>query len=353
MTPQEYYRMTGPTERAGPPAWYTPTSLVVLLKCPLRWQLENSRWGDLESHPGTPNRKRVAGKVIHELLEAMFRHLGRRGRPARGTEAFRDAMRTLKVTDVLTEIIQKQEIQWRSHPRTRGAPLSLDPGSLRNRVFGIFRKTYRPATNSPSRKSSSGPLGAEVTISDEELRFRGRIDLAQVTELTDFKTGSLSESHKRQLEIYALLWFRQRKVNPKLTLVYPDESHSWRLSEAQLQALHDELETQLSEFDEILSKEAPAQTGEHCHHCDVRAFCNEYWLSPLPGDIQFIVDNSPSQHAIGAGELLVGIHSAHVASVGEINLGDRVRLLRTQTNGEETVLPVWGELFISNDSKES
>ena len=349
MTPQEYYRLTGPTALAGPPQFYSPTALASLRKCPLQWQMKYSAWGDSPRHPGTPNKKRIAGSVIHDLLEAMFRHLGRAGRPPRGSEAFRAAMRSLDVGQVLRGLIDRAENDWSNHPRTKGSPLSLDAGDIRKRAFHTFRASYRPSTakSNPTRTQTAGmPLGSEVPVEDEELRLRGRVDLARPAELVEFKTGAPSPDHERQLELYALVWSRQRGVFPKLTLVYPGESRSWPTDADRLEGVRQTLADDVAEFDAALQQEAPAHPGDHCRYCPVRSFCDPYWEEPLPGDRQFIVAEAPSAHAIGDGDELIGLHSAHVASSGKVEIGDRVRLLGVQSNGDELILPPWGELFV-------
>ncbi len=348
MKPQEYYRLAGPSERSGPPEWYSPTALAALERCPLQWQLEHSRWGDMPRHPGIPNRRRVEGSIVHDLLEAMFRQLGRAGRPDLGTDGFRTAMRELKVQEVLGRLLAREDERWAEHPRTKGAPLSLDPGELRNRTFAMFRKTYQPATTAgPSSGSrTSDALGSEVSIEDAELRLRGRIDLAKPAELTEFKTGNARPEHEHQIELYGLMWSRQRGVNPTLTLVYPDESKTWKPTSSQIAAVQRELESKISEYDRLLDGEAPARPGEHCVHCAVRAFCSTYWEEPRASDMEFVLAQVPGVHAIGAGKVLIGLHAAHVACVGDIAVGDKVRLLGVKVKGTEVELPPWGEVFL-------
>ena len=346
MTPQEYYRLTEPTELAGPPAFHSPTSLASLRKCPLRWQFEKSRWGDLARHPGTPNRKRIEGSIIHNVLDAMFRQLGRHGRPPHRTEPFRDAMRALDVNSVLAHLLKKSKQDWDLHPRTKGYPLGLDPGDLRKRAFHLFRKTYQAAGDGEKSSCVSGPLGAEVDIRDGELRLRGRVDHASTAELREFKTGAPSEEHQHQLELYALMWSRQRGILPRLTLVYPGESKSWKPSAERLTEVQLRLQKEISELDHQLEAKATAQPGEHCRYCSVRAFCDSYWERPREGDVEFVVTESPGPFAIGDGSTLVGLHAAHVACSGPVEIGDRVRLLGVQFEENEAVLPAWGELFV-------
>lgn len=350
MKPQEYYRLTGPTELAGPPAWYSPTSLASLSTCPRRWQLENSQWGDLPRHPGSPNRKRIEGSIVHQLLEAMHRQLGRHGRPGRGTDEFRTAMRGLGVRDVLAELVSSAESLWAEHPRTMGAPLSLDPGEIRNRVFRLFRESYKPSHGSGSRspRRGGGALGAEVWVEDDELRLRGKIDLARADELVEFKTGAESEKHIRQMELYALIWWRQREVVPRLTVIYPDSVKEWMPSAGRLDEVGRELQGDIDRFDQALGGAAPAQPGEHCGFCGVRAFCADYWKEPLNGDIELVVSEMPSAHCVGDGETTVLLRSGH-AAVSKIKVGERVRCLGVQAGDEALDLAPWGEVFVTTE----
>ena len=346
-----YYRMKAPTERAGPPAWYSPTSLASLRTCTLRWQLVHSRWGDLPRLPDIPNRKRVAGSVAHDLLEAMIRQLGRHGRPARGTPEFRAALRALNVRAVLAARIEKAERAWQEHPRARGTPLALDADELRNRAYRMFRQSYRPSAGSPASGSEGGPsgrpLGAEVAIEDDELRIRGRIDLALPRELIEFKTGSPRDEHREQLKLYALLWQRQRDVLPSLKIVYPSHTERWNPSSTHLQQLCERIKDEITELDLMLSGVAPAQPGEHCRYCQARAFCDDYWEAPVEGDLELVVTLRPSEFVVGDGSTTVGLQAAHVASVGAIDVGNRVRLLGVRPVAEALELARWGEVFVS------
>lgn len=353
MTPQEYYRLTGPTEKAGPPEFYSPTALGSLRICVARWQLIHSTWGDLPRHPGTPNRHRVAGAVIHDLLEAMFRQLGQAGGPPRGTAAFREAMRDLDVRKVLAELLDRAASRWAQHPRTQGSPLALDPRDLLKRAFETFRRTYRPASAPPRSRGSSAQLGAEVTLKDEALRLRGRVDLARATELVEFKTGLPRQEHRRQLEMYALLWRRQRGVNPTLSLVYPGDTQTWTLTREQLDTLQVEIAADIERFDAALRSGAAAEPGDHCQYCPVRAFCEDYWARPLPGDMELHVSAMPTAHAVGDGSRLVRLHAVHVRTFGKIEIGDRVRILGAINSGADLSLPPWGELYLVSSQRQS
>lgn len=349
MTPQEYYRLTGPTELAGPPELYSPTSLAAIRKCPARWQLEHSQWGDLTRHPGTPNRKRVAGAIQHQILEAMFRQMGRFGRPERGTPNFREAMRELDVRALMARLLKEAETAWMDHPRFKGSPLALDPGDLRTKAFSLFRHSYTPAkgpAGTGAGGAGSGPLGPEVKVEDTELRLTGRIDLARPHELVEFKTGAFSPDHERQLELYGLVWSRDRGVNPQLTLAYPGENRSWRLDEAGLSRVEADLREEVKTNDGLLAQQAPARPGDHCRYCPVRAFCDTYWEEPLPQDMELVVSEAPGPFAVGDGSVLVGLHASHVAVAGPIELGTQVRLLGVKTEKGEVTLPPWGELFL-------
>ena len=348
MRPQEYYRLTGPTELAGPPEWYSPTSLAALSTCPRRWQLENSQWGDLPRHPGSPNRKRIEGSIVHQLLEAMFRQLGRHGRPARGSDEFRTAMRELGVRAVLAELIASAETRWAEHPRTMGAPLSLDPGDLRNRVFRLFREGYKPSSKSRSPKAGSGgpALGAEVWVEDEALRLRGKVDLARPEELVEFKTGAPAESHVRQMELYAVVWRRQRGVLPRLTVVYPDALKQWTPTSGRLEEVEHELGKEIEAFDRELAGAACAETGEHCGFCGVRAFCADYWKQPLPTDVELVVSEMPSAQCVGDRETTVLLRGGH-AAVSKVEVGERLRCLGVRAGEDALELAPWGEVFVT------
>ena len=101
-------------------------------------------------------------------------------------------------------------------------------------------------------------------------------------------------------------------------------------------------------LDQALGGAAPAQPGEHCGFCGVRAFCADYWKEPLNGDIELVVSEMPSAHCVGDGETTVLLRSGH-AAVSKIKVGERVRCLGVQAGDEALDLAPWGEVFVTTE----
>ena len=166
------------------------------------------------------------------------------------------------------------------------------------------------------------PLGhgshPEVMLRAQTMRWSGRADLLTcapgATEIVDYKTGAPDDSHVEQLRIYALLWFRDRQVNPaariasRLVVAYPVEDVVVEApSEEELSSLEAELVTRTEAVRAHLGRRPPeARPAEAlCATCPVRQLCGEYWAllgqvellaaakstaEPLWGDLEMVVD---------------------------------------------------------------
>src|SRR6202008_2059986 len=179
-----------------------------------------------------------------------------------------DALRRLGgITAVLSAELGVLLRKWKSNPRmshrTREweAELQRRLPALRQRVqtmlsnarlSSLHRAESRMDVQSAEPRSSDAlrsrnPLGpglfAEVPLNHPDLGWYGKADLLGVDvalssreseretacSITDFKTGAQKDDHALQLRIYAVLWARDRSLNPsgrratKLTIVYPAE----------------------------------------------------------------------------------------------------------------------------------
>lgn len=129
-------------------------------------------------------------------------------------------------------------------------------------------------------------------------RVCGCVDVLTVgeeeVELLDYKTGEPHPEYRAQVELYALLFERDAKVNPsrrratRLALVYeqgavdewsaPTQEELGRLANALLQQCR-------SAFELTALMPPPARVGEHCGWCDARPLCSDYWADPLGAKI--------------------------------------------------------------------
>jgi hypothetical protein len=108
----------------------------------------------------------------------------------------------------------------------------------------------------------------------------------------DFKTGDHKEGHAFQIRVYALLWSRDREINPnghradKLTLVYDHCAMTVAAPSAtELDSLAIEVTRRRELACRSLSERPPEArpSPETCRYCAVRQLCQEYWTAQRRG----------------------------------------------------------------------
>ena len=133
----------------------------------------------------------------------------------------------------------------------------------------------------------------EVWLESPRMGWRGRADLIVVhedgVEIIDFKTGQVSDSHRDQLAVYAVLWRDDVSKNPRkmavksLTLRYPAADSDVPVpSQDECSAIADALrERSLAARAAVASVPPPAlPASDKCLRCDVRQLCDVYWGEP-------------------------------------------------------------------------
>jgi hypothetical protein len=122
-------------------------------------------------------------------------------------------------------------------------------------------------------------------------RWRGVIDAVRLSErevtLIDYKGGSEQPSHREQLELYALLFVRDRVVNPssrrasELVLAYDNgRTVSWHSpDDAALAALEHGLVEEVEQLTHALEVRPPEArpTSDSCGICAARPLCDAFW----------------------------------------------------------------------------
>lgn len=352
------------------------STLMQLEACPRKWALASADYPEIWSQSGYPsalNTAAIEGSIIHKSLEIL-------------TKAFADqqcsslsearAMRVIKELGGYTPLLQrcadaalkpysdnprakrnleqKKQIILSHIPEIR---IKLQNLLSRIQLFSQPIGHKKPLGQRDNREKSLGSLHgsySEIELRVPEMRWRGFVDLLTLTsaicEIRDYKTGKRKDEDREQICIYALLWWRENRLNSAKRLadrlvvsyrdgdecvVTPTESELVILEEALLERTKIALAT---------AKETPPKANvseENCIHCNVRQLCEEYWESQL---IRASVSESFDRPTLC--DLQVFIKSQHgpMSWDGEVLAGSLVKagqpiLLRTTMANRALQIP--------------
>lgn len=327
----------------APAAWPDPprrmsyTLLRDIEACPLRWALRRGEYPDVwagEGYPSAPPLATLAGQIVHGALERILRAVGRSSNDRSGsisTQTSDDplarvvaALRALGgITAVLESLLTDIVRDWTGNPRLAPrareweSELRRQLPALRLRVQQLLSqvqvgnvasmvvKSEPVPSNADLHEGESVPralapgIYAEVPLNDLELSWYGKADLLRLEpqggngdtpgecEIVDFKTGEPKEDHSLQLRIYALLWARDRRLNPggklasRLTLIYQTGALSVPppTDDAELSALSAQLRERSTGAQATVGDNPPEARPSKvpCEWCDVRHMCRAYW----------------------------------------------------------------------------
>jgi CRISPR/Cas system-associated exonuclease Cas4 (RecB family) len=383
MTPNSPYDLREPSKWAQPPKQFSFSSLQTLAACPRRWQLLHSEWG---VHPRFPDRaypSAVEGQIVHEALDLLYRALGRAGRPPLGSADFNIAASSCDFWGFFTRQIDEWNSRAALHPRAGpGFVIRTQPRELANRAVRLFREQYRPGgqgTVVPKQESGAkagsvmarlrrnGAL-SEVRLEHPTLPLGGVLDLVSCGEgeavsILDFKTGAAKESHRDQLLLYALLWWRVTGVRPaRIAVQYLNDGWIEDVSEIELSRFERRVAEEISQLAETLSKHpARARAGQQCVHCPVRARCSEGWSYVEPAgalvgrtvDCEMSVSSQPVQTGFTGrrrdGREVSVVYDAAVAATLPILVPQgRIRVIDAVLGdgGKSIELRAWSECYL-------
>lgn len=339
MDARTFYAMAGPTGWPGPPKAYSFSSLRELSGCARRWQLTHARYGDHDRLPEPPGEAAEAGTIVHEVLGRVLTALSQAGLPAQETAAFTAVIASVDLPGRVKKSVSEAQARVSGHPRAAGARLRLSPSQVLRAVMEQFQLTY-PAVRSagpawaPVKKGGGKPgaslaskLAALGLLSEEYVRhptlpLHGFIDLVHAgdegTVIVDFKTGARHDDHRDQLELYALLWWRNTGQLPsELVVRYVGEATRWKVDPARLEQVESTLAAEISRLDQTLARHpAPPSLGPRCRRCPARPFCDDYWETP------------PEPPAAGLADVSLRVVSvASHAATGEGPRGEELTLL--------------------------
>ena len=337
MTPAAFYKVKEPTKWAIVPDVFSYSSLNAIKRCPLQWQLAHSKYGDEQQRfPVRPSPSAVEGDIIHTVLERLFRALSLQGLPRPGSPDFRECIQHVNAKKTVEGLVKKHEKRIADHPRGNGFRLRLTSQQLTNKVTRIFRQQYPQMVENgfdlPStRKLLCQDIDSDTTLDPDFLLNKygllseyklkhpniplvGILDFVcldnEQTVIVDFKTGKQDEDHLKQLLYYALLWWRvSGQVPNRIEVRYPGNVASFFPTKLDLKNAEQKLAAEIDLSIKALSiRPAKSLLGDHCIFCDVRQFCERYWL-----EREKLLFDSVDANAIVDLEVVV---SGHVSDYG-------------------------------------
>lgn len=381
-----YWGTEEPLEWPSPPQQFSYSTLSDIEGCPRRWSLRNGLYGSTEMPHRYPRKIQVsalAGTVVHATLDDLVTAIGLAR--CQGPDDVVDVLRGIGGISHAIEMRAKTTLQGlAANPRmkTRLAEfehsLRRQVPEMRGLVQSALARVIRSGPIHPPRSGSShdsdrGPLGPglhpEVKLAPLGMSWVGWADAIRlgdsVCEIIDYKSGALASSHHEQLRIYALLWARDRKLNPTgrqadtLTLVYPEKTETWPApDDRELQDLEQALVDRVAKAAvQVAQSPPPARVGaETCRFCDVKQLCGPYWspigqqalrepVTPVKRSMQAVING---RRANRAWELLIELdpelaagQSATLVSEREAQFsrGDRLRLVDVMVSGDQGLTP--------------
>ena len=230
---------------------------------------------------------------------------------ARATLDLRENPRSRRSAGWLSRVLEREIPSLRDDVKRLLRGRHLGQGSAR-----VGHGSARPNRQAP------GTLGVgvypEQQLGPQNLMWVGVVDLLVVgpecIELVEYKSGASAEWHSLQLQLYALLWWRDARRNPdgrtatSLTLSYPSgDQVTPGPTGPELENLECELERRRVAALEATQRRTPVASldEEHCLSCDVRHLCDVYWDALLArredavGGFPFVDAGIELDHRVG------------------------------------------------------
>jgi hypothetical protein len=292
-----------------PVRWSYSTARAILT-CPRQWALRRSDAAELRC----AGQQRLTwpllrGLASHAVLEVMIKiHAERGGPPARDislarfwrdnlpkrtSELIRDAIE-LQISRGAEPASVTERLRARAHHEERALVQFVNAKT----TFALALLGAPPAGRQAGDAIELG-ANAEVRLeaafgADQPSQWRGDADLIVVrgsdVVIADYKTGAEDDSHRDQLELYALLLARDPKSNPsglratELALLYwsgredrwpaPDEAALERLEQRWAGVVEQSRRARDS-------GPPPARVSAACARCEKRGKCDVYWRDGL------------------------------------------------------------------------
>jgi hypothetical protein len=311
---QALWKVRAPSKPTTGPEWMSYSFLAEAERCPRAAFLKYSDYEELWDKPGYPQRPNaaaIAGLVVHSAAERILRKLIADGVSTTRSSAAAQSMRSLGgFSAVLSsafekavkmeaanprftefEITLRKQIEARM-PRMREAlqeiladrQLLASPGSVAGASL--------PRQGDPQRRSLLPGTHFEVDLRDAVLMWKGRADMLTLSEegcsISDIKTGQPDDSHRLQLQIYALLWNSDSDLNHHQTPVISLQIGYGAgvlavevLTQDESSALRADLIKRTLQIRQELSLPiVPAKPClSNCGYCQVKLLCDDFWIT--------------------------------------------------------------------------
>lgn len=301
-----------------PKAWPDPPSLMsfstlcVLETCPRRWALSSASYPEIWSQAGYPRTLSLAaieGTAVHMALEILSKAMSDNGCPSVADGSAVKVLKELGGYTVLLERCVENALQaYSGNPRALPALertrrlLAARIPDLRTKVQSLLSRVRLESRNvidssvdigqheHKKRTVLSYGSYAEVELRAPDISWHGYADILTLSathcEIRDFKTGTPKDEHQFQLIIYALLWWRDRDLNPsarlanRLVVSYDDRDIEIEASGVDvLCSAEEELRKRTTAALATLKHKPPEArpSSQNCSYCNVRHLCEEYW----------------------------------------------------------------------------
>jgi hypothetical protein len=285
------------------------TQLLEIEACPRRWALNHAAYSGLWSRRGYPpklSKGGLRGQVVHRAIQSIIGALARAGCPSVSDAQFTETLRGMGgYSQVLRESIEHILNDQSPNPRfaraahplerwiTEQVPtLRLSVQEFMSQVKLQARESSRALERAHVTENGFLPGGsyAEVVLRHPGIHWLGIVDLLTVgrggCQIVDFKTGGPKPEYSFQLQVYSLLWMRDKRRNPEgqpvsdLIVSYANrEEHIPPLGAEDLAQFEQTLleRTRSAATDASAVPAVARPSTETCRFCTVRHLCSTYW----------------------------------------------------------------------------
>jgi RecB family exonuclease len=278
----------------SPKTPFSPTTLEILRKCPLRLFFEFS-----DGYERKLDFSARVGLAFHHTLQALIERASE--------QPSIDALVNWAQQKFLSELEQQEKERAK---RIRECGLSRDENRIYRSIEAIIAEAHRvgkevtksrvsyprhQSIKSANRQQTlpktedkkAQKISVEVSVQSKDKLIKGRIDRVEEsytkTVLYDFKSAlrdDMPEQYERQLQLYAWLWHEKTGRWPQEAyVVYPitGTSHEVTIHKYICKKLVAEYRELINQVMEIGPGDYIANPGDSCRFCEFRPWCRSFW----------------------------------------------------------------------------